>query len=97
MATFIRLVSMTEQGVKNILKFSEQVAEAKKILEANNARFIEVYATLGRYDFVAIIDAPDEKAIAKVSALIASQGNFRAETLPAVPLEEFTKAIETKA
>ncbi len=94
MATFIRLVTLTDQGVKNIGKFTEHVAEARKILEANNAKLVQIYATLGRYDFVAIIEAPDEKAAMTASALIASQGTFRAETLPAVPLEEFKKTVE---
>lgn len=94
MATFVRLVSLTDQGVKNIRKFSDQLAEARKVLEANKGKILQIFATLGRYDFVAIIEAPDEKTAMKVSALIGSQGNIRAETLPAVPLEEFNKAVE---
>ena len=48
-----------------------------------------MYVTLGHYDIVAIIDAPDAEAAAAASALIAAQGNFRAETLPATPVADF--------
>ncbi|MBI4361923.1 MAG: GYD domain-containing protein [Euryarchaeota archaeon] len=63
-------------------------------MEKNGARMVSAYATLGRYDIVAIFEAPDAKTAAKISALIAQKGNFRAETLAAVGMEEFIQSVK---
>jgi uncharacterized protein with GYD domain len=93
MPTFIRLASLTEQGIKNIQNFQDMLSEAREIMEQHGVRLVEGWATLGDYDVVAVIDAPDAKTAAQVSALIASRGNFRAKTLSAVPISELTTAI----
>lgn len=89
MPTFIRLVNLTEQGAKNMENLPAMVEEAQSVMNAHNTKMIDMFTTLGNYDLVAIIDAPDAIAAAKVSAKIAAQGNFRAETLAAVTMEEF--------
>lgn len=89
MPTFIRLVNLTEQGAKNMDNLPKMIQDTKKVMERNNTKVISLYTTLGNYDLVAIIEAPDAKTAAKVSAQIAAQGNFRAETLAAVTVEEF--------
>ena len=94
MATFIRLASLTEQGIKNVQNFRAMVAEAREIMESHGVKLVQAWATLGEYDVVAIIDAPDAKSAAQVSALVAARGNFRAKTLSAVPISELTDAVE---
>jgi len=89
MPTFIRLVNLTEQGARNIDNMPKMIEEAQKVMHDNNTKVINLYTTLGNYDLVAVIDAPDALTAAKVSAKIAAQGNFRAETLAAVTMEEF--------
>ena len=94
MPTFIRLASLTEQGIKNIQNFQAMLGEAREIMESHGVRLVEGWATLGDYGVVAVIDAPDAKTAAQVSALIASRGNFRAKTLSAVPISELSNAIQ---
>jgi uncharacterized protein with GYD domain len=89
MPIFIRLVNLTEQGVKNINNLPKMVEETREIMKKYNTKVIDLYFTLGNYDLVAIIEAPDAIAAAKVSAQIAAQGNLRAETLAAVTMKEF--------
>ena len=95
MAKFIRLASLTEQGVRNIKNLKGMLGEAKEIMKANGASLESAYMTLGRYDIIAVIDAPDAATAAKVSALIGAQGNFRAETLSAVSMEDFMSSIQS--
>ncbi len=94
MATFIRLASLTEQGARNVKNFSDMLGEAKEIMEKHGARLVEGWVTLGDYDLVAVIEAPDSTTAAQVSALIAARGNFRAKTLSAVPISEFGEAVK---
>ena len=94
MPTFIRLASLTEQGIRNVRNFPQMVGEAKEILQQHNATLLYAWATLGEYDVVAVIDAPDAKTAAQISALIGAKGNFRARTLSAVPIAEFSDAVK---
>ncbi len=93
MATFIRLASLTEQGVKNVKNLQDMLGEARAIMEERGAKLVQGWITLGEYDIVAVIEAPDSKTAAQVSALIGAQGNFRANTLAAVPITEFIETI----
>ena len=89
MPIFIRLVNLTEQGAKNMNNLPKMVQDAEKVMKAHDTKLISLYTTLGNYDLVAIIESPDSLTAAKVSAKIAAQGNFRAETLAAVTMDEF--------
>jgi uncharacterized protein with GYD domain len=94
MPIYVRLVTLTEQGIRGIKGFQKAFEEIKKIHEEEGARLIGAYATLGRYDFVAILEAPDDKTAMKLSAKVGSMGNLKIETLPAIPIEEFGKMTE---
>jgi uncharacterized protein with GYD domain len=94
MPTFIRLASLTEQGIKNIQNFQGMLEEAREVMEQHGVKLVEGWATLGDYDVVAVIDAPDAKSAAQVSALIAARGNFRAKTLSAVPIADLSNAVK---
>ena len=95
MPTFIRLASLTDQGAKNIENFPEMLAEAKEILAQHGASVLQAWVVLGEYDIIAVIEAPDAKTAAHISGLIAARGNFRAKTLAAIPIPEFSAAIKT--
>ncbi len=66
--------------------------EAQRIFEASGGRVISSYATLGSYDFVAVVEAPDDATAMKISAQIGALG-LEAETLPAIPTEDFVKSL----
>lgn len=89
MPTFIRLVNLTEQGARNINNLPKMIELTQSVMQKHHTKVVNIYTTLGNYDLVTIIEAPDAMAAAKVSAEIAAQGNFRAETLAAVTVEEF--------
>ena len=95
MPLFIRLARLTEKANQNLANMDQMLAEANKIIEANGARIVQAYVILGEYDIVTIMEAPDEKTAAKIGALIATQGSFRAETLSAIPVEDFIKSIKS--
>ena len=61
MATFVMLTNLTSDGVKTLKSNPNRVGEVNKEVEQIGAKVIAQYATLGRYDFVTIVEAPDEK------------------------------------
>lgn len=89
MALYVMLSRLTDEGAKTITKHPERIKEVNKEIEALGARVIGQYATLGEFDFVNIVEAPDNLSIARVSAELASRGSIRIFTLPAMPVEEF--------
>jgi uncharacterized protein with GYD domain len=93
MPKFIRLARLTEQGTKNIKNFKQMVSDAQKIMQEHGITMEAAYYTMGPYDVIAVVDAPDAATAAHAGALIASQGNFRAETIPALPLREFAELV----
>ncbi len=89
MPIFIRLVNLTEQGARNMSNLPKMLQDAQRVMEKHDTRVLHQYTTLGNYDLVTIIEAPDARTATRVSAEIAAQGNFRAETLAAVSINEF--------
>lgn len=93
MATFIVLASFTEQGIRGV-KDSPKRAEAFKALAAKaGAKVKDIYWTLGHYDIVSIVEAPDAAAATSLSLAVGSLGNVRTETLTAFSAEEFGRIL----
>ena len=93
MATFIVLGSFTDQGVRTI-KESPKRAEAFKAMAAKaGVKVKDIYWTLGHYDIVSIIDAPDAATATSLGLAIGSLGNIRTETLTAFSADEFGKIL----
>lgn len=93
MPTYIRLVRLTDEGRKAVKQGKSMTDEAARVFQENGGRIVSLWGTLGRYDFVGVVEAPDDMTMMKISALISSKGNVVAETLPAVPAQDFTKAV----
>lgn len=93
MATFITLLRYTQQGIKDIKGSPGRLDNARKAAQGMNSSIKGFYLTLGRYDAVAIIEAPDDEAAARFALATGSQGNVTTETLRAFNEEEFRKLI----
>ncbi len=96
MATYVLLTKVSASGVKTIQSNPRRITEVNKEIEALGARVVAQYATLGRYDFVNIVEAKDNEAIARISVALAARGTLLIETLPAVPVETFIRGVGRK-
>jgi uncharacterized protein with GYD domain len=96
MATFVLLTKVTPAGVKTLQANPRRIKEVNKEIEAQGARVVAQYATLGRYDFVNIVEAKDADSIARVSVSLGARGTLSIETLSAIPVESFIKSISAK-
>ena len=93
MATFVMLTNLTSDGVKTLKSNPNRVGEVNKEVEQIGAKVIAQYATLGRYDFVTIVEAPDEKTMAKVSVELGSRGTMTSETMAAMATDELAAVL----
>src|SRR3954470_21213401 len=93
MPTFVLLSTLTPEGVQTIKNNPSRIREVNKEIEQLGATVKAQWATLGRFDFVNIVEADDEKAIARVSLELGSRGTAKYETLAAIPVEDFISSL----
>ena len=90
MAVYVMLTTLTDEGRKTVKESPKRLKEVNKEVEAMGAKILAQYALLGPYDFLNILEAPDNKTIAKVSLELGSRGTLQAMTMAAMPVEELT-------
>ncbi len=93
MATFILLSSLTDDGAQTVKAEPERIRAVNQELERMGVHVVSQWAVLGPYDFVNVVEAPDNLTIARVSAVLASRGSVRIMTLPAIPIDEFIAGL----
>lgn len=93
MPTYIMLANWTQQGIQNIKDSPTRLETAKKLFKAMGIEIKEFYMVLGRYDTLAILEAPDDETVAKAALAGASLGAVRTETLRAFKEDEYRKII----
>jgi len=93
MPTFVMLTTLSPEGVQTVKNNPSRIREVNKEVESLGASVKAQWATLGRFDFVNIVEAPDEKTMARVSMELGSRGTARYESLAAIPIDDFIAAL----
>ena len=83
MATYVVLVNFTDQGVRNLKDTTKRADAAREMAKKFGVTFKELYWTLGSYDEVVILEAPDDASMASFLASLGALGNIRTQTLRA--------------
>ena len=94
MSTFILLSEVTDEGAETIKERPERIKEVSEEIEKLGAEVKEQFAVLGPFDFVNIVEAPDEETIARVSVELGSRGTVKIQTLTAIPLDDFVGSFK---
>ena len=94
MPVYIMLSTLTVQGVQTLKSNPERLRAVNQDVEELGCKVIHQWATLGEFDFVNVVEAPDLATIAKVSVSLSARGSTRVETLPALEIEEFLRTFE---
>ena len=89
MPHYILLSTLTADGRKTLKSKPDRIKEVNKEIEAFGAKVLSQYAVLGPYDFVNIVEAPDNETISRVSVELGSRGTVKIMSLPAIPLDQF--------
>ncbi|MBI5098355.1 MAG: GYD domain-containing protein [Nitrospirae bacterium] len=94
MAIYIALSTLTDEGRKTLKTRPERIKEVNKEIEAMGIRVLGQYAVLGPYDFMTLLDAPNNEAVLKMSVELGSRGTVQLITLPALSVDEFIKSLK---
>ena len=81
MPSYVTLINWTDQGVKNFKDSVDRYEAAQAAMGKSGARFTDVYWTVGQYDLVAIIDAPDDETATPALLAVGAQGSIRTTTM----------------
>ena len=93
MPTYIMLSTLTPEGVQTVKNNPTRIKEVNREVEQIGAKVVAQWATLGQFDFVNVVEAPDEKTMAKVSLELGSRGTASYQSLPAIPIDEFIASL----
>ncbi len=93
MPTYIMLSTLTPEGVQTVKNNPQRIKEVNDEVERLGANVTAQWATLGHVDFISIVEAPDEKTMARVSLELGSRGTGRYETLSAIPIDDFIASL----
>ena len=93
MPIYISLIKYTHQGITSIKEGPNRLDANKELLNRYGSELKAFYLTMGRYDIVTIIEAPDDTAAAKVALTVGSAGNVTTETLRAFTEDEYREIV----
>ena len=93
MPTFVMLTTLSPEGVQTVKNNPSRIKEVNREVESLGATVKAQWATLGRFDFVNIVEAPDESTMARVSMELGSRGTARYESLSAIEIDDFIAAL----
>jgi uncharacterized protein with GYD domain len=89
------LSTLTPEGVQTVKNNPDRIREVNQEVEQLGARVTAQWATLGKVDFISVLEAPDEQTMARVSMELGSRGTGRYETLTAIPVEDLIASLNT--
>jgi uncharacterized protein with GYD domain len=93
MPVYVMLTKLTEEGARTIKTTPQRIKAVSKELEGYGVRVLQQYATLGRYDFVNVVEAPDTVTMARASVEMSARGSVHIETLAAVPVDNLIERL----
>ena len=93
MAKYITLLNWTDQGIKNVKDSPKRLDSVRDLAKKNGCEMRDIYLTIGAYDLVSILEAPDDETAAKLLLKIGSAGNVRSTTLKAFPEDAYRKIV----
>jgi len=93
MPLYILLSTLSTQGVQTLKANPDRLREVNRDIEELGARVLHQWATLGEFDFVNVVEAPDVATVAKISVALGARGSTRIETLPALEIDELLSAL----
>ena len=96
MPTYILVSKLTPEGRRTILEKPERIKEVNKEIEAFGVKVLQQYSLLGPYDFINILEAPNNDIINKVSIILGSRGTIEITSMPAMQIDDFISIIKTR-
>ena len=93
MPIYVMLTNLTDEGRKTVQLNPERIKQVNKEVEEMGAKIIAQYALLGQYDFINVLDAPDNETIVRIAMDLGARGTLASTTMAGITLDEFVDAM----
>jgi len=97
MALYIMLSTLSETGRQVVRKLPGSIRKVNAEVGRMGVRVVAQYAVLGPYDFVTVLEAPDNETVAKVSVELGARGSVQMMTMPAIPVDAFISRLARRS
>jgi uncharacterized protein with GYD domain len=94
MPTYIWLGKWTDQGIRNVKETTKRAKGLREMAEKMKVKVRESLWTMGRYDFVWVIDAPDDETVSRLTLGLGMSGNVKTETLKSFSAQEMDQILK---
>ena len=94
MPSYVLLMNYTDEGLRNIKYLPQHVNAIRQAVESAGGHLPCIYLTMGHYDLVAILEAPNDQVCASISLGLSSLGNVRSTTLKAFGEDELPEVAD---
>jgi uncharacterized protein with GYD domain len=94
MALYVMMTNLTDEGRKTVKTNPGRIKEVNKEVEAMGVKIIAQYVVLGQYDFINVLEAPNNDTIARVATELGSRGTLQTNTLAAMTLDDFINSLK---
>jgi uncharacterized protein with GYD domain len=95
MAIYVMLTNLTDEGRKTIKENPGRIKEVNKEVEAMGVKLVAQYALMGPYDFLNVLEAASNEAVAKVAVELGARGTLQTLTMPAIRLDDLIKTLKS--
>jgi uncharacterized protein with GYD domain len=95
MGTYVLLSVLTPEGGQTLHAHPERMAEVNQEIEEFGCRVVSQYALLGAFDFLTVVEAPDNETIAHLSVDLGSRGTVKVTSLPAIPVDSLVEKLKS--
>ncbi|OGO03809.1 MAG: GYD domain superfamily [Chloroflexi bacterium RBG_13_54_8] len=96
MAAYVMLTNLTDEGRKTVKENPERIKEVNREVEAMGVKVLAQYATIGPYDFVNILEGPNNETMARVAVELGARGTLQTLTMAAIGLDDFIRTLKKK-
>jgi len=94
MPTYIGLVKLTDQGIRNVKETTKRAKSFREMAEKAGVKAREILWTMGRYDIVLVVDAPNDETMSRLTLGLGMMGNAKTETLKAFSAQEMDQILK---
>ena len=94
MPTYIGLMKWTEQGIRKVKESTKRAKDFQELAAKANVKVREIHWTMGRYDVVVVMEAPDDHAVSRLMLALGTLGNVKSETLRAYSAKEMAEILK---
>jgi len=93
MPTYVALAKWTDQGRQKASSIADRIEEVRQQGEQMGVKTVGHYVTMGRFDQVVVLEAPDDETVARMLLMVAGRGNAQTETLRAWTVDEVRNLV----